>query len=134
MLAGKSAGSGDRVGGHPAESAGLSDAAPLGDMLRDRFDLLGGESSIEERRRFAFGEAGLADVAAEDAFGLVRSTAMGHGQISGPSLAMLGAVFIEAAEARQVVHGEDSIERSTSKKPKAARSIDNRSGAAMQQS
>src|SRR5262245_11630135 len=34
-----------------------------------------------------------------------RAIAAGHGQISGPPLAMLGAGGIQAADARQVVHG-----------------------------
>jgi hypothetical protein len=40
VLAGQSAQPADRVAVHLAEPAGLADAAPLGDMLQDRFDLL----------------------------------------------------------------------------------------------
>ena len=40
--AGDPAVAGDGVGVHPAEPAGLADAAPLGDVLQDRFDLWGG--------------------------------------------------------------------------------------------
>src|SRR5262249_13196536 len=47
----------------------------------------------------------LAGGAAEHAPLLVGPVSAGHGQISGPSPAMLGAVGILAAEARQVVHG-----------------------------
>jgi hypothetical protein len=88
-----------------AEPAGLADAAPLGDMLQDRFDLLWWQSRIEEGRPFALGESGLASMAAEHASGLLGTIATGHCQVSSPTLAMFGAVGIQAAEAREVVHG-----------------------------
>ena len=33
---------------HLAEPAGLADAAALGDVLQDRFDLLGGQPGVEQ--------------------------------------------------------------------------------------
>src|SRR4051812_17210960 len=42
---------------------------------------------------------------AEHAPRLVGAVAAGHGQVSGPPFAMLGALRIQAAEARKVVHG-----------------------------
>jgi hypothetical protein len=88
-----------------AEPTRLADAAPLGDMLQDRFDLLRRQSRVEERRPFALGESGLASLAAEHASGLLGTIATGHRQISGPTLAMFRALRIQAAEAREVIHG-----------------------------
>jgi glyoxylase-like metal-dependent hydrolase (beta-lactamase superfamily II) len=47
MFAGDAAVAGDGVGVHLAEPPGLSDAAPLGDVLEDRLDLLGREPRVE---------------------------------------------------------------------------------------
>ena len=105
MLAGELAQAADGASVHLAEPSGLADAAPLGDVLQDRFDLLRGQSGIEEGRSLTLGEAGLADAAAEHTSLLARAVAAGHGQISGPPPAMLGAVGIQAAEAREVIQG-----------------------------
>jgi hypothetical protein len=85
---------------HPAEAAGLADAAPLGDVLQDRLDHLGGQSGVEEWRALAFGKAGLAGLAAKHASSLAGPVSVGHGEVSGPTLTVLGAVGIQAAEAR----------------------------------
>jgi hypothetical protein len=100
VLAGESAQAADRAAVHPAEAAGLADAAPLGDVLQDRLDLLRRQARVEEGRPLALGEAGLAGPAAEHASLLVGTVSAGHGQISGVPLAMLGAAGIQAAEAR----------------------------------
>src|SRR3954469_16979100 len=81
---------------HLTEPAGLSDAAPLGDVLQDRFDLLRREPRGEERRPLPLGESGLAVPATEHAPGLAGPVAAGHGQVSRPPLAMLGALGIQA--------------------------------------
>jgi hypothetical protein len=98
VLAGEAAVPGDGVGGDPAEPAGLADAAPLGDVLQDRFDLLGREPGVEQGGSLALGEAGLAGAAAEHAAGLVGPVAAGHGQVSGVALAVVGAAGIQATE------------------------------------
>jgi len=108
MLAGDAAVAGDGVGGHPAEPAGLADAAPLGDVLQDRLDLLRWQTGVEEGRAFPLGESGLAGAAAKHAAGLAGTVAAGHRQVFGAPLAMVGAVFIQAAEAGEVVHGAGS--------------------------
>jgi len=99
VLAGQPAQSADRVAVHLAEPPGLADAAPLGDVLQDRLHLLGGESRPEEDRALAFGEAGLTCAATEHAAGLLEAVAAGHSQISGPTLAVIGALGIHAAVA-----------------------------------
>src|SRR4051812_35943223 len=90
---------------HLAEPAGLADAAPLGDMLQDRVGYPGGEPRIEQGRALALGGSGLAGAASEQASGLVGPVSVGDGEVSGVPLAVFGAVGIQAAEARQVVHG-----------------------------
>jgi hypothetical protein len=106
VIASDSAQAADRAAIHLAKSTGLADAASLGDMFQDRFDFLRRQSRVKEGRPLALGEAELADAATEHASLLMRAVAAGHGQISGPSLAMLGAVGIEATEAREVIHDE----------------------------
>ncbi len=105
VLAGRPAVAAHRVAVHLAEPPGLADAAAFGDVLQDRFDLLGGELGAEEDRPLALGEPHLTGAAAEHATGLVGAVATGHGQISRTPLAMLGTVGIQAAELQEVVHG-----------------------------
>src|SRR3954470_20887447 len=83
VLPGEAAVAGDGVGGDPAEPAGLADAAPLGDVLQDRLDLLRRERGIEQGGALALGEAGLARAASEHAPRLLGPVAAGHGQVSG---------------------------------------------------
>jgi hypothetical protein len=99
VLADQAAQAADGASVHPAEPSGLADAAPLGDVLQDRPNPLGWEPGVEEGRPLPLGEAGLAGAAAEHASLLIGAIAAGHGQVSGPPLAMLGALRIQAAEA-----------------------------------
>ena len=99
MIPGDSAQAADGTTIYLAEPSSLSDAAPLGDVLQDRFDLLPRQSRVEEGRPFPLREASLAGTTTEHASLLPGAVAAGHGQISGPPLAMLGAVGIQAAEA-----------------------------------
>ena len=86
----------------------------------------GREPGVEQGRPLALGEAGLAGAAAEHAAGLLGAVAAGHGQVSGPPLAVVGAVGIQAAEAREVVHGAAPPVRSWGGTPSCALSKDNR--------
>jgi hypothetical protein len=113
MLAGPPTQAADSTTIHLAEPAGLADAAPLGDMLQDRLGPLGREPRVEEGCPLPLGEADLAGTAPEQAARLVGAIAACHGQISGPPLAMLGALRIQTPEAREVVHGSGSPVRST---------------------
>jgi hypothetical protein len=99
VLAGQSAQATDRVAIHFTESPGLAHATPLGDMLQDGFDLLVGESGTEKDGTLAFGEARLAGAAPQHASRFVEAVAAGHGEISRPSFAVVGASGIEATEA-----------------------------------
>jgi hypothetical protein len=89
---------------HFTEPAGLAHATSLGDVLQDRFNLLVGESGTEKDCTLAFGKARLAGAAPEHASGLVGAVAAGQGEVSQPSFAVVGALGIEAREAREVVH------------------------------
>jgi hypothetical protein len=111
VLAGQPAQAADRVAIHAAEPPGLADAAALGDVLQDRFGPLRGEPGVEQGRPLPLGAPGLAGAASEHPTLLLGAVAAGHGQVSGPPLAVLGAVGIQAAEARQVVHGVGTLVR-----------------------
>jgi hypothetical protein len=113
VLSGDPAQAADGAAVHLAEPAGLADATPLGDVFQDRCDLLRRQSGIEQGRPLSLGEAVLADAATEHATLLLGPISAGHGQVSGPPLAMLGAGGIQAAEAREVVHGASPPARSS---------------------
>ncbi len=99
MDPGLAAVAGDGLAVDADEPPGLADAVTLGDVMEERDGLLRRQVGAEERRAFAFGESGLAGPASEHASGLLGAVAMGDGEISGPPLAVLGAVGILAAEA-----------------------------------
>src|SRR5512144_1990310 len=112
-LAGEPAQAADRAAVHLAEPAGLADAAPLGDVLQHRFGLPRWQPGVEQRCPLPLREAGLAGAAAEHAAGLVGAVATGHGQGSGTTLTVGGAPGIQAAEAREVIHGVGPSVRSS---------------------
>jgi hypothetical protein len=113
VIAGDPAEAADGAAIDLAEPAGLSDAAPLGDVLQNRFDLLWWQSGVEEWSPFALREASLASSAAEHASGLLRAIATGHREISGSAIAVFRALGIQAAKAREVVHGAAPPARSS---------------------
>jgi len=79
VVAGQPAQTADRAAIHLAESTGLADATPFGDVVQDRFELLRRQSRVEERRPLALGEANLADAATKHASLVVRAIAASHG-------------------------------------------------------
>ena len=64
----------------------------------------GGKPRIEVGRPLPLGETDLANAAPKHSPLLICAVATGHGEISGSSFSMLGAVGIEAAEAREIIH------------------------------
>jgi hypothetical protein len=87
------------------QTAGLADAAPLGDVVQDRDDLAVRQSGVEQGRTLAFGEASLAGAAGEQAATL-RAVAEADAEVSQTPLAVVGARRVLAAEASEViVHG-----------------------------
>src|SRR5262249_3750687 len=101
VLTGDPAVTPDRVGGHPAEPSALPHATARGDVLQSRSDLLRGKPGIEQRSSLTLGEPRLARAAAEHPPRLPWPVAVGHGQVSSPPLAVVGAFGIQAAEARE---------------------------------
>jgi hypothetical protein len=94
----------DRVLVDPDQPGGLADAAPLGQVLQDRQDLVVGELGIEERRPLELGEAGLAGAAIEQAVAGLAEVVDDKDVVPAPS-AVGVAVGVLAAEAGDVVHG-----------------------------
>jgi hypothetical protein len=103
VLPSDSAQAADGAAIHVAKSAGLADAAPLGDVIQNRFGLLRRQPRVEERRPLSLGKAGLANAATEHASLLMSAVAAGHGQISGAPQTVVGAVGIQAAEAGEII-------------------------------
>ena len=95
---------GDGPSPDPAEPGRLPDAAALMDVMEDRLGLLRRQGGGEECGPLAFGEAGLAGAASEEAPGLVGPVAIDDVEISRTPLAPFGAVGIQAAEDGEVVH------------------------------
>ncbi len=95
----------DGVAVDPHEPLGLTDATVVGDLPQDGDGLLLGQVRVEQRGAPAFGEAIAAGAASEEADrgGLAVVTADGE-VVTDPD-AMVGAAGIQAAEAREVVHG-----------------------------
>jgi hypothetical protein len=116
VVSGQSAVATDCVAVHFAEPPGLADATTLGDVLQDGFDFLGRESGAEENRALAFGESALAGATTEHAAGLLGTVSAGHGQISRPSLAVVGTLAIQATESSEVVHDAAPLKHPQSRK------------------
>jgi hypothetical protein len=104
MLAGDSAQTADRAAIYVAKSTCLTYATPLGDVIEHRFQLLRRNAGVKVRCPFSLGKTDLANATPEHSPLLMRAVATGHGEISGRSFAMLGAIGIEAAEVREVIH------------------------------
>jgi hypothetical protein len=94
------------------QAAGLADATAFGEVLQDGKGLGFGKSAIKERSPLAFREACFAGATTEEA-ALVGSVAHGHGKVAVAAFAVIGAVRIEAAEARQVIHDRASLVQAT---------------------
>jgi hypothetical protein len=89
---------------HADEPAGLPDPATFGDVIQQRHDLVWGQAAVEERSAFAFGKAGFAGAAAEQA-AMVRAIASGDGQVAVTAFAVIEAVRVLTAKGAQLVHG-----------------------------
>ena len=87
------------------QAASLADATALGNVVQHGDGLVLGEPGIEEGRALAFGEAGLAGLAVEQA-ALVAAVVAADGEVAVVTATVVGAVAVLAAEALQVVHDE----------------------------
>jgi hypothetical protein len=92
-----------RVLVHTDEPAGLPNPATFGNVMQQGHDLVRGQGAAEERGAFAFGKAGLAGAAAEQA-SLVRAVASGDGQVAVAAFAVIGALRVLTAKGVQLVH------------------------------
>ena len=97
------------------QPGGRSDTPALEEVGQDVVGLLGREVGVEQGRALAFGEAGLAGVAVEEAELILFAVAGADREVSGVALAVAGAVGVLAAEACEVVHGSDRTERVVAK-------------------
>ena len=80
------------------QASGLTDATTLLQMLENGERFVLGKFGPVERSAFAFGETLLAGAAGKDTALLVGAIAKAHTQIVAASLAVVGAVGVEAAE------------------------------------
>ncbi len=91
------------------ESPGLADPAPLGDVLQHGGGLLWWQVGAEQRGALALGEPIAAGAAAEEADWGGFAVVTADGEISLASDPMIGALGIQAAEPREVVHGPPRV-------------------------
>jgi hypothetical protein len=98
-----------RVAVHSDEPGGRPDAAPLGEVLEERDDLVHREFGAEQGRPFPLGEPGAAGAAVEQTILLLGAIPAADRQVAGATLAVVGAVLVLAAEAGKVlIHGGTS--------------------------
>ena len=106
VLAGEPGVADHGVAVHLHQPGGGADAVAFGEVLEDRGGLLLGQLRAEEGRPLAFGEPSLAAAAVEQPPELVLAVEGADGQVIAASLAVVGALGVQAAEARQVLgHG-----------------------------
>jgi hypothetical protein len=87
------------------EPLGLADAAALGDVPQHGRGLLLGQMGMEQRGPLAFGEPIAAGATAEEADRVALAVMAADGEVFSATDAMIGALGIQAAEPREVIHG-----------------------------
>ena len=113
MVAGQGGEADDGVLVDACEAGGLADAAALGEVVQHGEELVLGELAAEQGGAGAFGEAVPAGAAEEHAPLGAWAVGEGHAEVVLAALAVVGAVGVGAAEAGEVVHGEDTWETQT---------------------
>jgi|tagenome__1003787_1003787.scaffolds.fasta_scaffold19251337_2 hypothetical protein len=108
VISGDAGQSDDRIAMDPDEPTRLSDAVALAQVVEHGMSLVHGEPAVEQGRALAFGEAGLARVAVEQADVALLTVALADGEISRVTSPVVGAGGILATEAGEVVHGKES--------------------------
>ncbi len=89
------------------EAAGLPGAVALAEVIEHRTGFILGQVGAEEWSALAFGEAVLTNPAVEEADVFVLAEAAADGEVGRIPTAVEGAVGIQTAEARKVVHGSE---------------------------
>jgi hypothetical protein len=105
VVAGLADVAGHRIAVDPDESLGLADAAALGDVFQHGGGLLHCQVGMEQRGALAFGGPTAAGTAAEEADRVALAVVAADGKVFSAPDTRIGAPGIQAAEAREVVHG-----------------------------
>ncbi len=87
------------------ESLGLADAVALDQVLEDRDGHPRGQARSGQGSALPLGESRTAGVAVEQADVALLAVSVSDGEVAGVASAVERAGGIQAAEARQVVHG-----------------------------
>jgi hypothetical protein len=103
MLPGHAAQPHDGVAVDADEAFGLPDAITLDQVLEDRVGLLRGQAGVEQRGALAFGEAGVARLAVEQADMPSLPVAITDREVADIASAVERAIRVQAAEAREIV-------------------------------
>jgi hypothetical protein len=112
MLAGQACVADHGVAVHLHQPCGGPNAVAFGQVLEDRDGLLLGQLRAERGRPLALGEAIFARAAVEQSTLLVLAVAGADGQLADASLAVIGALLVHAAEAREILgHGDAPLIR-----------------------
>jgi hypothetical protein len=113
VLAGHACQPHDGVAVDADEPLGLADAVALDQMREDRDGLLGRQMRMGQSGALAFGEAGLAGAAEEQADLFALAVSIADRQVAGVASAVERAIGVLAAEAREIVHGRGPTEVAT---------------------
>ena len=100
MVPGQPDVAGDGVLAHADKSAGLADAAALGDM-GENFVLC--QVGVEQGRAFSLGKAGLAGLAIEQA-ALLGTVVSAHSEVAAAAFAVVQTIRILVAEECEAIH------------------------------
>ncbi len=113
MLAGQGGEADDGVLIDADQPGGLADAAALGEVVQHGQEFVLGELAAEQGGAGAFAEAVPAGAAGEHAPLRVWAVGEGHAEVVPAAFAVAGAVGVGAAEAGEVVHGEETRKAGT---------------------
>jgi hypothetical protein len=105
MIAGQSPQPHDGIAMDADESLGLADAVALDQVLEDRDGHRRGQARSGQGSALALGESRTAGVAVEQADVALLAVSVADGEVAGVAPAVERAGGIQAAEARQVIHG-----------------------------
>jgi hypothetical protein len=105
VIAGLAGVSGHGVAVDAHEPLGLTDAAPLGEMLQDGGGLLPGQMRAEQGGALALGEPIATGAASEEADGVALAVVAADGEVFPAPDTVIGAFGIQAAEPGEVIHG-----------------------------
>ncbi len=105
MVAGLADVAGHGVAVDPHEPLGLADAAALGDVFEQGDGLLLAQVGVEHRSALAFGEPIATGATSEEADRSGFAVMTADREVFPAPDAMIGALGIQAAEPREVIHG-----------------------------